>query len=315
MSSERARVITLLDELQAAERAGAEALGHWLAVCREPAVRGGLKVIRARDLSHAVLAEARLQALGGVPAAQVSRGLAALCTVLAAPEVADRSKVAILLARFPAGVHDPFAEVIRRIEHDGETRALLETIGDDERASLGWLMEMRDAPHTAAPGEVGRGPEWLADFADALRAAETASAEVFLAWTAVCPLAGLRGGLRTIAAREATHAALMAESVRDLGASPRAAVPDRVRAAALARVGSRDITDEEKIARVLERHAEDADAVRPIRAAAAALEDHPEIREMLRLIEAGETATRAWLRAYHAVMAHAPQARAAGDEG
>ncbi len=315
MPSERARVIALLDELQAAERAGAEALGHWLAVCREPALRGGLKVIRARDLSHAVLAEARLHGLRGVPAAQVSRGLSALCGVLAAPEVADRSKIAILLARFPSGVYDPFAGVIRRIEHDSETRALLETIGDDERASLGWLREMRDAPPPADAGQAADGHEWLVRFLDALRAAETASAEVFLAWTAVCPLAGLRGGLRTIAAREATHAALMAEAVRDLGAFPRATVPDRVRADALAHVGARDVPDEEKIALVLGRYADDAEAVRPILAAVAGLHDHPEVRETLRLIAAGETATVAWLRAYHAVMSHEPHARAAGDEG
>src|SRR5207302_254456 len=66
---ERARVIGLLDAFQAAERAGAEAVGRWIAACSDPRLRGGLRVIRARDARHAALAEARLRALGGEPAA------------------------------------------------------------------------------------------------------------------------------------------------------------------------------------------------------------------------------------------------------
>ena len=34
---------------------------------------------------------------------------------------------------------------MRRVEGDAETHALLETIGDDERASLGWLRRMSEA--------------------------------------------------------------------------------------------------------------------------------------------------------------------------
>ena len=317
MPSERARVTALLDELQAAERAGAEALGQWMAVCRDPRLRGGLRVIRARDAGHAALAESRLRALGRVPTAQPSRNLAALCGVLAAPDVTDRAKVALLLGRFPSGAYDPFADIIRRIEHDSETRALLETIGDDERASLGWLREMKDTPAAEHDGQPGRERERVVAFLDAFRAAETASAELFVAWVAVCPLAGLRGGLRTIAAREATNAALLAERLRDLGAVPRATIGEPTRAAALARVGARELADEEKLALVLAHHPEDADAGQAIMAAAESLGDQPETRETLCLIAAAEAATVAWLRAHHAAMVerHVPRARASGNEG
>src|SRR3989442_1463179 len=246
MPSERARVLALLDELQAAERAGAEALGQWMTVCRDPRLRGGLRVIRARDAGHAALAEGRLRARGGVPRAGAGRNLAALCGVLAAPDISDRAKVALLLGRFPAETYDPFADIIRQIEHDSETRTLLETIGDDERASLGWLRERRDVPAPEDGGPLGRESDRVVGFLDALRAAETASAELFVAWVAVCPLAGLRGGLRTIAAREATNAALLAERLCDLGAVPRATIAEPTRAAALARVGARELQDEEK---------------------------------------------------------------------
>jgi len=142
MVSERGVVMEILDAFQAAERAGADAIGRWLAVCRDARLRGGLRVIHARDRWHAALAEARLRALGGAPRAAVGRELAAVCAVVASPGVSDRSKLAVLLARFPETGQPPLAEPVRQVEGDTETHALLETIGDDERASLEWLRRM-----------------------------------------------------------------------------------------------------------------------------------------------------------------------------
>ena len=137
-------IVGLLDEFQAAERAGADAVDQWVAVCRDARLRGGLKVIRTRDRGHASLAEARLRALGGMPSARAGRELAALLAMLASPDVTDRAKLAALLARFPGQLEDPLAEVVHRIDQDDETRSLLETIADDERASLAWLRRMSD---------------------------------------------------------------------------------------------------------------------------------------------------------------------------
>lgn len=144
MPFERARVIGLLDAFQAAERAGVEALGRWLGACRDPRLRGGLRVIQARDRRHAALAEARLRALGGQPRASPSRELAALCEVVSDPGVSDRSKLAALLASSPEPGNAPLRDFVLRVEGDAETRALLETIDDEERTSLAWLHGMRD---------------------------------------------------------------------------------------------------------------------------------------------------------------------------
>src|SRR5262245_19233684 len=103
MPSERERLIGFLDAFRAAERAGADAVDGWLAVCGDPRLRGGLRVIGARDRRHAALAEARLRALGGAPTAAVSRDLAAICGVLVDAGISDRSKVAILVTRAPEG--------------------------------------------------------------------------------------------------------------------------------------------------------------------------------------------------------------------
>ena len=67
------------------------------------------------------------------------------CGVVADPGVSDRSKLALLLGRLPAREDAPLGELVRRAEGDAETRALLETIVDDERATVRWLRGMRDA--------------------------------------------------------------------------------------------------------------------------------------------------------------------------
>ena len=75
---DQARVLALLDELQAAEQIGAAALGRWIACCNDPVLRAGLRVVRTRDLAHAALASTRLEELGGQPHAIVSPRLDAL---------------------------------------------------------------------------------------------------------------------------------------------------------------------------------------------------------------------------------------------
>jgi hypothetical protein len=143
-SSDSAAVRELLDAFQAAERAGVQALGRWIATCRDPRLRGGLRVLRARDARHALLAEARLRALGGTPGASVGRDLGGLLAVIANPDVSDRSKVALLLGRVPLHDRFPLTDAAARIADDPETQALLETIGDDEQAAVDWLRRMAE---------------------------------------------------------------------------------------------------------------------------------------------------------------------------
>jgi len=137
-------VIGLLDAFQAAERAGAEAIARWITACSDARLRGGLRVIRARDLQHAALAEERLRALGGTPSARISRELAGLCGAIGHPGISARSKLVMLLARVPEQAPSPLAALLRRVEGDAETQAILETIGDDEQATLEWLRGMSD---------------------------------------------------------------------------------------------------------------------------------------------------------------------------
>jgi hypothetical protein len=152
--------------------------------------------------------------------------------------------------------------------------------------------------------------EWVIRFLDDLRAAESASAEVFAAWIAVCALDGLRGGLRVIAEREAAHAELLTERLVEMGAAPAAQLAESVRATALEQFGSMQLSDEQQLALVLARYPDDSSATRPVTDVLERLDGDPETREILRLVAEGEAATVAWLRAYHAGLARPGASRA-----
>jgi hypothetical protein len=304
MPASRVSLRALLDELQAAEEAGAEALGLWLATCDDPSLRGGLRVIRARDLAHARLARRRLAALGATGGQATPRQLQSLCGVLAAPDVSNRSKLTILLSRFPSRPDDPLPDSIRELEDD-ETRALLETIHADDRASLRWLREVD--PGVPPPASVAPSSAVLR-FLDAYRAAEVAAAEVIAAWRAVCGLDGLRGGLDTIAERETVHGEVLSERLRELGGTPRARVAETTLAEALARFASANVSDEEKLGHVVARYPTDDDATAVLEDVVGDLDADPETREILRLVAAGEAATFAWLRSYRRAVAEHPRA-------
>ena len=147
------------------------------------------------------------------------------------------------------------------------------------------------------------GHDGVIRFLDALRAAEAAAAEVLEAWIAVCALDGLRGGLRAIAQREAGHAELLAERLREMGAPCAASLDETTRARALERFGSTAVSDEEKLTEVLARYPDDRSITEPIASMLESLDGDPETRELLILVAEGEHATVGWLRAYHAGLA------------
>ena len=294
-----AGVLALLNELQAAEHAGATALERWIADCRDPLLRGGLRVARVRDAGHAAIAVERLTELGGTPGGDVAPALDRLCDVLGSRDASDGAKLEMLLARFPRSAHDPFAGVSTMIDGDDETRAMLETVRDDDRLSVEWLRGVaagQAAPPVADHG--GAEPRDVAAFVRALHAATEGARDVRHAWVRVCGAPGLRGALRAVAVRTTAHASLLAERVEELtGEAPRDALAPSVLSAARSWYGAADVADADKLAALLEW---------PAAGTAAALVDvyadtigaDVETREMLRLIAAAEHATHAWLVAY-----------------
>src|SRR2546422_5482412 len=101
--SEPARVLGLLDAFQAAEWAGAEAIGRWIVACADVRLRGGLRVIRARDRRHPPPPQARPRPPRGGPRARPRRGLGPPCGGGGGPGGSHPPELAPPPRRLPAG--------------------------------------------------------------------------------------------------------------------------------------------------------------------------------------------------------------------
>lgn len=141
--SERAMLVRFLDDFRAAEQFGSEVLALWVGVTKDPALRGGLHVISAREGAHAALLARRLEALGAACTADLSPQLkSAARERLASAEVPDIDKLRDFVVRYPdieTGLK-PIRDIIAQIDDDLETRALLGAILDDEQATLRWML-------------------------------------------------------------------------------------------------------------------------------------------------------------------------------
>ena len=142
-TSEPDMVLYLLDEYRCIEGFAARYLGAWKAVAQEDCVRGGLRTVCGREQLHADLLEARLRELGGTPQCTVpAERLADLSTIARQPIVTATSwaKIAARLQQ-PEKVVQFLTQAIAQIDTDRDTRELLATILDDERATIKWVLE------------------------------------------------------------------------------------------------------------------------------------------------------------------------------
>jgi hypothetical protein len=135
-------IIDFFDRLRALEAGGELAFGAWIRTCEDDRLRGGLRTIQLREASHARLLGERMEALGGVISDR-EPGSRARETIdcLASDTIPDHEKLRELLSRYPdvEAAVAPIHEMADRLGPDHETRALLETIAADERATLGFL--------------------------------------------------------------------------------------------------------------------------------------------------------------------------------
>ncbi len=142
LTTERHLVTRFLDDFRAAESAGATVLSGWAAVARDPSVRGGLRVLCARETRHGELLAQRLHELGAACHATLGPDLTdAAGTRLGSPRISDLEKLQELLVRH-ADVDmmlHPIRDVIVQIDEDQETRALLSAILEEEIVTLRWI--------------------------------------------------------------------------------------------------------------------------------------------------------------------------------
>jgi hypothetical protein len=131
---------------------------------------------------------------------------------------------------------------------------------------------------------------------DGFRSAEAFGAESLQGWIACCQVPCLRGGLRTICHREAYHARLLEERLRELGGDCRAQIPDALRQEVLTAVASRELTDLQKLQGAVARVSGAGDVTADLRQAVDQIEDDQETKQILRTILDDEAATVRWLR-------------------
>lgn len=137
----------------------------------------------------------------------------------------------------------------------------------------------------------------LVHFLDEFRAGETFGGAVFSLWAEVTGDPCIRGGVRAVCEREAMHGRVLAERLGEIGAQPRASLPEGFREAARNRLGSPEVSDRDKISDFLQQIPDAEAAVAPIRQVIAQIDDDLETRSLLEGILEDELATIRWLHA------------------
>ena len=145
--SEHAMLLHLLDDYRCIEGFAARYLGAWRAVSQDPCIAGGLRTVCGREQLHADLLEARLRELGGIPQCEVPPERLANLPYYSTSEHSDAEKLGKIATRLedPDKVLQFLTEALAQIEVDRETRELLATILDDERATIAWFRNTWEA--------------------------------------------------------------------------------------------------------------------------------------------------------------------------
>ncbi|MEE8310695.1 MAG: hypothetical protein V3R77_00465 [Candidatus Binatia bacterium] len=133
----------------------------------------------------------------------------------------------------------------------------------------------------------------VVDRLDSYRAAEQSGADTLETWADLSDDAALVGGLRTAAAREAKHAALLEQRLAELGGIARAEIPDSI-ACYNDALTDPDATDLQRLELLVERFPDVDAAVVPLMEFVDSIEDDELTRELLKSICVDELATLRW---------------------
>jgi hypothetical protein len=128
-------------------------------------------------------------------------------------------------------------------------------------------------------------------FLDQFRAGEVLSELSLGAWIAVCKDSELRGALRIVQAREAGHARLLGERIKELGGASRYEIPEPTYTQVMTGSASLEIDDAEKVRAFVARNSDPVVALASVHAMADRLDDDRETQALLRAIAQDELAT------------------------
>ncbi len=150
-----------------------------------------------------------------------------------------------------------------------------------------------EAPVQEAVGARGGVRAVLAEL-DACRAAEASGSTTMESWADLSPDPALAGGLRTAAAREATHALLLERRIGELGGDSEARVPDWLARfnAAILDPKARDL---DRLGAIVAQFPDPEKALEPLNMLIEAVSDDPLTHELLSTIRDDERVTLRWM--------------------
>ena len=186
-----------------------------------------------------------------------------------------------------------------------EVRKLLSLFRKGLIAEDDLVNQLEDIHEAAAQGSADAGAavpdraKAVLGLLDGYRVAEASGAATLRKWSDLSTDAGLAGGLRTIAAREAFHAELLDRRVRELGGEPHAKVPAWLvdYNDAITDPGA---TDDERLGAIVTQFPDIDAALAPLEKTIESLENDPLTRELLRTIGQDERASLEWFHSTYA---------------
>ncbi len=141
--SERAAIMSFLENGAAGEAGGAEAFTKWAEVCKTDCIRSGLRMVAEREAYHSRQLAQRLHELGGECRATMSEDTQKFVSFVSNPNRTDVDKLQHLNKNFgdPGSIFKPAREFIASIKEDLETREMLRLFIEDECSTLTWLAD------------------------------------------------------------------------------------------------------------------------------------------------------------------------------
>ena len=171
--------------------------------------------------------------------------------------------------------------------------------------------EMAELTNGAQPGQaqytyndkpVDSEREMIMQLLDEFRCRENFAAEYLSRWIEVSDQECARGGLRAVQQREAYHARILEDRLRELGGIPQCTVSAERRENDLAFYASKEKNDAEKLLALSSRITDPAQALKYITSVIDQIQDDQQSKELLRSLVQDEMSSITWFKEACAVL-------------
>jgi len=143
---------------------------------------------------------------------------------------------------------------------------------------------------------VGSEREMIMQLLDEFRCRENFAAEFLNCWVSVSDQECARGGLRVVQQREAYHAHLLEERLRELGGIPQCTIPAERREKDMALYATTEKTDAQKLLVLTERLTDPAQALKYITSVIDQIQEDQQSKELLRSLVQDELSSITWFK-------------------